>query len=92
LWTASMNFKDLAAEFMPFSVLTVNRLRRIAGILLVYSLAPQIMYSVLHTVLIPGYSITFGLNMSFFFAIIFYCLTEIFRYGASLQKESDETL
>ncbi|HHT6439208.1 TPA: DUF2975 domain-containing protein [Listeria monocytogenes] len=92
LWTASMIFKDLAAEFMPFSDLTVNRLRRIAGILLVYSLAPQIMYSVLHTVLIPGYSITFGLNMSFFFAIIFYCLTEIFRYGASLQKESDETL
>ncbi|EAD4809016.1 hypothetical protein EON13_15820, partial [Listeria monocytogenes] len=45
LWTASMIFKDLAAEFMPFSDLTVNRLRRIAGILLVYSLAPQIMYS-----------------------------------------------
>lgn len=30
LWTASMIFKDLAAEFMPFSDLTVNRLRRIA--------------------------------------------------------------
>ncbi|HHQ0953287.1 TPA: hypothetical protein ACSK9D_003067, partial [Listeria innocua] len=49
-------------------------------------------YSILHTVFIPGYSINFGLNMSFFFALIFYCLTEIFRYGASLQKESDETL
>lgn len=92
LWTASMIFKDLAAEFTPFSDVEVNRLRRISYLLLIYALVPQIVYSVLHTVLIPGYSITLGLNMSFFFALIFYCLTEIFRYGASLQKESDETL
>ncbi|MCD2247370.1 DUF2975 domain-containing protein [Listeria marthii] len=92
LWTTSMIFKDLAAEFTPFSDIEVNRLRRIAWLLLVYSLVPQIVYSILHTVLIPGYSITLGLNTSFFFALIFYCLTEIFRYGASLQKESDETL
>ncbi|MDT0013162.1 DUF2975 domain-containing protein [Listeria cossartiae] len=92
LWIASMIFKDLAEEFTPFSDVEVNRLRRISYLLLIYALAPQIMYSILHTVLIAGYSITFGLNMSFFFALIFYCLTEIFRYGASLQKESDETL
>ncbi|MBC2186788.1 DUF2975 domain-containing protein [Listeria sp. FSL L7-0253] len=92
LWIASMIFKDLAAEFAPFSDIEVNRLRRISYLLLIYALVPQIMYSILHTVLIPGYSINFGLNMSFFFALIFYCLTEIFRYGASLQKESDETL
>ncbi|EAC4529291.1 DUF2975 domain-containing protein [Listeria monocytogenes] len=88
LWTASMIFKDLAANFTPFSDITVSRLRRIAVLMLIYALVPQIVY----TVLIPGYSINFGLNMSFFFALIFYCLTEIFRYGASLQKESDETL
>lgn len=92
LWTASMIFKDLAANFTPFSDSTVSRLRRIAILMLIYALVPQIIYSILHTVLIPGYSINFGLNMSFFFALIFYCLTEIFRYGASLQKESDETL
>ncbi|MBM5604203.1 hypothetical protein D8X85_01450 [Listeria seeligeri] len=44
------------------------------------------------TEFIPGYYFSFGLNMSLLFAIIFYCLTEIFRYGAFLQKESDETL
>lgn len=92
LWTASMIFKDLATNFTPFSNITVSRLRRIAVLMLIYALVPQIIYSILHTVLIPGYSIKFGLNMSFFFALIFYCLTEIFRYGASLQKESDETL
>lgn len=92
LWTASMIFKDLAANFTPFSDIIVSRLRRIAVLMLIYALVPQIVYSILHTVLIPGYSINLGLNMSFFFALIFYCLTEIFRYGASLQKESDETL
>ncbi|EDO0149510.1 DUF2975 domain-containing protein, partial [Listeria monocytogenes] len=81
-----------ATNFTPFSNITVSRLRRIAVLMLIYALVPQIIYSILHTVLIPGYSIKFGLNMSFFFALIFYCLTEIFRYGASLQKESDETL
>lgn len=92
LWIASLIFKDLSTGFTPFSEIEINRLRKIAGLLLIYALAPQILYSVLHTILIPGYSFTFGLNMSFFFAIIFYCLTEIFRYGALLQKESDETL
>ncbi|EAF0350772.1 TPA: DUF2975 domain-containing protein [Listeria monocytogenes] len=92
LWTASMIFKDLAANFTPFNDITVSRLRRIAVLMIIYALVPQIIYSILHTVLIPGYSINLGLNMSFFFALIFYCLTEIFRYGVSLQKESDETL
>lgn len=92
LWIASMVFKDLANKFIPFSDTEIARLRRISQLLLIYSLVPQMLYAVLHTILIPGYYISFGLNMSFFFAIIFYCLTEIFRYGAFLQKESDETL
>ncbi|ELK3177724.1 hypothetical protein RT996_001180 [Listeria innocua] len=92
LWIASTIFKDLAAEFTPFNDVEIKRLHRIAQLMLVYALGPQILYSALHTILIPGYSIHLGLDMAFFFAIIFYCLTEIFRYGAALQKESDETL
>lgn len=92
LWVASIIFKSLAVEFAPFSDIQVSRLRLVAQLLLIYALVPQILYSIFHTILIPGYSISLSLDMSFFFAIIFYCLTEIFRYGAVLQKESDETL
>ncbi len=72
LWTASMIFKDLATNFTPFSNITVSRLRRIAVLMLIYALVPQIIYSILHTVLIPGYSIKFGLNMSFFLCAYFF--------------------
>ncbi|MBC1534024.1 DUF2975 domain-containing protein [Listeria seeligeri] len=92
LWIASMIFKDLATNFAPFSEIGIIRLRRISQLLLIYSVVPQILYSILHKIIIPGYYFSLGLNMSLLFAIIFYCLTEIFRYGAFLQKESDETL
>ncbi len=87
-----MIFKDLATNFAPFSEIGIIRLRHISQLLLIYSVVPQILYSILHTIIIPGYYFSLGLNMSLLFAIIFYCLTEIFRYGAFLQKESDETL
>ncbi|EFS00151.1 conserved hypothetical protein, partial [Listeria seeligeri FSL N1-067] len=61
LWMASMIFKDLATNFEPFSEIEIIRLRRISQLLLIYSLVPQILYSILHTIIIPGYYFSFGL-------------------------------
>ncbi|MGC9250235.1 hypothetical protein, partial [Listeria ivanovii] len=49
LWIASMIFKDLANKFIPFSDTEIARL--ISQLLLIYSLVPQMLYAVLHTIL-----------------------------------------
>ncbi|ANZ95186.1 hypothetical protein BFC19_07255 [Brochothrix thermosphacta] len=68
------------------------RLHKIAVLVLCYAIAPQIMLSLLKTIILPGYSFEFGIDMTLFLAFIFFCLTEVMRHGVELQIESDETL
>lgn len=92
LWLASQIFHELAVQFSPFQEKYVRKLRQISILLFLYAFVPQMLYSLLSTLLLPGYLFNLGLDSTILFAAIFYLLTEVFRYGVKLQTESDETL
>ncbi|MHC5250770.1 DUF2975 domain-containing protein [Listeria kieliensis] len=92
LWLASQIFQGLAVQFSPFQEKYVRKLRQISILLFLYALAPQLLYSLLSTLFLPGYLFNFGIDIAILFAAVFYLLTEVFRYGVKLQTESDETL
>lgn len=91
-WLTSKIFQDLKKDFKPFKMVQVKRLHKIAVLVLCYAIAPQIMLSLLKTIILPGYSFEFGIDMTLFLSFIFFCLTEVMRHGVELQIESDETL
>ncbi|EUJ30311.1 hypothetical protein MFLO_10828 [Listeria floridensis FSL S10-1187] len=89
-WTFGRILQDLSKRFKPFEEKQVTRLRKISWVLLVYAIIPQLLFSILYTLFMPGYYVRIGVGATFFFALLFFCLTEVFRYGAELQKAKDE--
>lgn len=84
-------FRDISRAETPFTLVNVNRMRSIAWLVIVFSLARGFLeawalketYCGLH-LNIDGWGLLLG-------GIIF-CLARIFAYGHELQVQSDETL
>lgn len=90
----------------PFDDIVVKRMNVFAWVLLIGSVAASIAEAIANALMMRGLDLELslnpagmsdGLHLSFSFAPIFIALivlflTMIFRYGAQLQKESDETL
>ena len=88
-------FRALMKEFMacdsPFSDGVVQKMRNFAIALIPCIAVVQIMNSAINSV----FSQSFNLDIDFIsvaFVLIIFVLTMIFKYGAQLQKEHDETV
>ncbi|WP_239256253.1 DUF2975 domain-containing protein [Listeria ilorinensis] len=92
LWIASLIFRDMKNGETPFRQRTVKRLKKIGTLALSYAIIPQIVYTVVYSLLIPGYKFTLEIGTAFVLALLIFCVAEIFNYGVSLQQESDEML
>ncbi len=84
--------RDISREYTPFTQNNIQRLRRMSVVLVVLPVASALSYMAINP---SGTWLTDGLSLilSGLIASAFvYSLSLIFRYGASLQKQSDETL
>lgn len=97
-------FSDVTQGLAPFSGKQANRLRLIAGLVLVlvvlelvytasmsYSIIPEMGYSIGINDAYPADSINLNVGMLAFSAIM-YSLSALFRYAALLQQLSDDTV
>lgn len=84
--------KELSVALSPFTDGVIKRMKRFAIVLLVCAGVSSICKMVVGAILTMGhvaFSIDFGPVIT---ALIIFVLVVVFRYGAQLQKESDETL
>lgn len=86
LWLASEAFKDFAKGKTPFSEQNAKRIKKMACLTLAYAFVPQLLYSALHTILIPGYYFSFSIGITFAIAIFLFILAEVFVYGRKLEE------
>lgn len=83
--------RSISREYSPFTAKNVNRLEVVS---LLYLASPVAMAPLIYYVaggIDAGTVIGLTLG-SILIAAVFYCIALVFRYGAYLQKESDETL
>ena len=94
LLVASLIFKDMSREGMPFTEKNSNRIRVISLLLIAQGLVvPPLQLLIAMVFSAADASDYIGLDLSLIvIAIIFFCLALIFEYGAELQRQSDETL
>ena len=90
-------FKSLMGELeisaSPFTEGVVFKMRRFAICLLAVSIATSVINAIFSMILMGGHGFSFHFNLgSIITAVIIFVLAMVFRYGAQLQKESDETL
>lgn len=77
----------------PFDDKVIKKMRNFAISLIPWAVVTTFSAGALEYYLIGNQSINFSLNLNIIFIIlIVFALTYIFKYGAQLQKESDETL
>ena len=89
---AGLLFRAFAKCESPFDKLIITRMRLFA-----FSLLPWVTFSSIQSYLLAKFlgnaNINFSVNLAVIFTIlVIFALTYIFKYGAVLQKESDETL
>ncbi len=89
MWTMSMLMRDVSLEYTPFTDLNVRRLEYVATTFAVLFFVTLILY-----VLLPNLieNVVILLVACVISVLVFYCFAQVFRYGAVLQKESDEML
>ncbi len=77
----------------PFEANVINKLKYFAYSLIPWALYSSIPESVMNSLFSNNVSISFTLDMNIVFTVlIILALSVIFKYGAMLQQESDETL
>ena len=78
-------------EYSPFTGKNVKRLEVVA---LAYLLLPVVVAPMVYSVVgeLTAFDVVVLSFASVLLAMVFYCLSLVFRYGSWLQKESDETL
>ena len=93
LWLMYKMFSDIKSSYTPFKNENVTRLKHVAYILLVYSIALPIIGAIAEE--LSGDPLLVVIEFNFVLvavAVLFYCMSLVFAYGTNLQKESDETL
>ncbi len=86
-------FKSISINIMPFSQENAKRLKKIGGLLMIYSLVEPISRKGFYSSFAPEITIRSSFNIvSVILALIFFFIAIIFDYGAELQRLSDETL
>jgi len=87
-------FSNISTSHTPFDMENAKILKKISYVMLILAIPVSIINAILMAVFASGSSGMTEMNNLIFVlvAILFYFLALIFEYGASLQKESDETL
>jgi len=86
-------FKDIEKSYTPFKKENSKRLMQISALLIIYAIVIPILSAIIvgSTNLDDEMQIHFNLVLVAV-AVLFYCMSLVFDYGAKLQQESDETL
>ncbi len=85
--------KALSVCSTPFDKSITDKMQQLAISLIPWSLMSTITESLANTILSNRISIFIGIDLGVIFVIvIIFVLVQIFKYGAILQQESDETL
>ena len=84
-------FKSIEDSHTPFDIKNINIIKKIAKIMKILVIVPPVLSITIATLFRTTATINFNFSM-ILVVIIFYCLSEIFAYGAELQKDADETL
>lgn len=86
-------FKSISLDAIPFSQANAIRLKKIAIVLVIYSIVQPISRAWFYTIFAPEITIQVSLNViSTILSLIFFFISIVFTYGAELQRLSDETL
>ncbi|WP_088839282.1 DUF2975 domain-containing protein [Listeria sp. ILCC792] len=92
LWLASEIFRSFSKGKTPFRERNVKRIKKIATLTLCYAIIPQVLYSLLHTIFIPGYYFSLSIGITFLLAIAFFILAEVFVYRNNVEKSLKDKL
>lgn len=92
LYRTKQLFEKIAQGTPVFDSQIVQQLQKISFWLYVYPLAPMIINPFLSALFTQSLEIKISLNTSLLFAIGVSLLLEVFKYGATLQYEVDETV
>lgn len=86
-------FKSIGQFIIPFSQDNAKSLKKIAVILLIYSIIEPIAKAGFYGTFASEVQIQTSVNsLSVILALIFFFISVLFSYGAELQRQSDETL
>lgn len=93
LLIANRIFHSIGKNFMPFSQENAKGLKKIAILLLIYSIVEPISKAGFYSYFSPQIQMQLSLNIvSIILALIFFFVSVVFAYGAELQRQFDETL
>jgi hypothetical protein len=84
-------FENIRTSYTPFTLENAKILKDSSIVMLLSAGLMPITFLILASLLKQKYEINIELLL-FVLALIVYCISLVFRYGALLQKESDETL
>jgi hypothetical protein len=84
-------FTNIRRSYTPFTLENAKVLKDAAVVLLLSAALMPLIFVILASLLDQRYQINIELLL-FVLSLIVYCISLVFRYGALLQKESDETL
>ena len=85
--------QELSVAESPFTYAIADKMKRFAIVMIVTSVIASICKSIIGAILTMGHGFAFSLDFGpIITAVIIFILVVVFRYGAQLQKESDETL
>lgn len=86
-------FKAISQYIMPFSQDNAKKLKKIAVILLIYSIVEPVAKAGFYGTFASEVQIQTSVNsLSVILALIFFFISVLFSYGAELQRQFDETL
>lgn len=93
LWNVESIFKSIAQEKVPFSESVSHYLKKIAVFVILVSVVPAIVGSIVLKLACPASELTFPIELSGVIAgIVLFLIGLFFKYGQELQKKDDETL
>jgi hypothetical protein len=84
-------FTNIRRSYTPFTFENAKVLKYAALVLLLSAILMPLIFVILASLLNQRYQISIEILL-FVLSLIVYCISLVFRYGAVLQKESDETL
>ena len=93
LWNVDGIFKSIVEEKSPFSESVSHYLKKVAIYVLIISVVPALIGSVVIRLVYPATELTFPIEVGGIVAgIVLFLIGMFFKYGKELQKQDDETL
>ena len=93
LWNVEGIFKSIVKEQSPFSVSVSHYLKKVAIFILILSIVPALLGSIILRSIYPETELVFPISVGGIIAgVVLLLIGMFFKYGKDLQKNDDETL